>query len=112
MFRLQGMTKKARPEEIYRWLTYREAHGLTYAELATRAGVSMSTVFRWTRQAKVQRETDRSAFAQVAIPEDPNRIGIDSGITLRVGAVAIEVQAGFDAALLRQILATLQNPPC
>lgn len=81
--------------------------GESTREAARRLGVTMSTAFRWVRMdAEVVRghrdDGARPTFVEL-VPIGPT----PAALVVRVGAAAIEVDAGFDAALLRAAVAAL-----
>lgn len=68
--------------------------------MAARLGVPASTAYRWMRGAGASVESaamKRPTFVEV-VAERAQR-----SILVRVGVVEIEVQAGFDARLLREL---------
>lgn len=79
--------------------------GETLRAAATRIGVPMSTAHRWMRIAAVasSRASTRKPRFVEAVVERAER----STIRVCIGAAAIEVCAGFDAELLREVAAAL-----
>jgi len=69
---------------------------------AARFGVSVATAYRWMKDASVAPSTAVPTFVEV-MPETAER----AKLTVRVGAAEIEVEAGFDAQLLRQVVVAL-----
>jgi hypothetical protein len=72
---------------------------------ATRLGVPVSTAYQWKRSAVAKSlavATPAPTFVEV-VPEGAAR----SAMRIRIGAAEIEVRAGFDAQLLREIVDVL-----
>jgi len=69
--------------------------------VATRLGVPASTAYRWMRRTAVE-SAPRPTFVEV-VAERAER----STILVRVGVAEIEVHAGFDARLLREVAEAL-----
>lgn len=63
--------------------------------VAERLGVSASTAYLWLKA--------KPRFVRL-VPETPKKV---ASLVLRVGGVAIEVDAGFDAELLRTVVSAL-----
>ena len=74
--------------------------------VAARLGVPASTAYRWMRVADAAEPAPamRPTFVEV-VPERAERES--SAILVRVGVAEIEVRAGFDAWLLREIAEAL-----
>jgi transposase-like protein len=68
--------------------------------VAERLGVSASTAYLWL---KASRGKAKPQFVRL-VPEAPERA---ASLVIRVGDVAIEVDAGFDAELLRTVVSAL-----
>jgi len=66
---------------------------------AARLGVSVSTAQRWMRLAAAE---TTPAAAQRFVEVVPER-AVRSTIVVRIGVAEIEVRAGFDARLLREV---------
>jgi transposase-like protein len=79
---------------------------------ATRLGVGVSTAYRWlraaapARAARPRRPTSRPVFIEVAPERDRERVA-PASVRVRVGVAELEVTAGFDAGLLRAVVAAL-----
>lgn len=74
---------------------------------ARRLHVTMSTAYRWARRPPG--EVPASA-AGVPTFLEVVAAGVPSGaVVVRVGAAQIEVRAGFDAELLRAVIAALEG---
>jgi transposase-like protein len=77
--------------------------GETVRAAATRLGVPMSTAQRWVRlAATASSPTPKPRFVEAVVDrvEPPT-------IRVRVGVAQLEVRAGFDARLLREVAAAL-----
>ena len=77
--------------------------GETVRAAATRLGVPMSTAQRWVRKAAAAPSpTPKPRFVKAVVHrvEPP-------AIRVRVGVAQIEIHAGFDARLLREVAAAL-----
>ena len=83
--------------ELIRAVTKR---GEAVTVVAARLGIPLSTAYRWVRLATATTATPM--FVEV-VPERAAR----ATIVVRVGGVEIEVRAGFDAQLLREVTAAL-----
>jgi hypothetical protein len=68
---------------------------------AARLGVPVSTAYQWTRAAAAKAAPSPTFVEVVAERSTP------SAIQVRVGAAEIEVRAGFDARLLREVVDAL-----
>jgi transposase-like protein len=70
---------------------------------AARLGVPASTAYRWLRAAAARaRLAPTPTFVEVVAER-----AVGSAILVRVGAAEIEVRAGFDARLLREVARAL-----
>lgn len=85
--------------ELIRAVTRR---GEAVSVAAARLGVPVSTAQRWMRLAAETTPAPAPTFVEV-VPERAVR----STIVVRVGVAEIEVQAGFDARLLREVAEAL-----
>ena len=75
--------------------------GATVREAAARVGVTPSTAYLWSK-AKPSRDKPRFALVVPAVERAPS-------LTVRVGAASVHVETGFDAALLRDVVAALRE---
>jgi hypothetical protein len=90
-----------RAEEIAALLAYREAEGLTYAELAEETGVAKATLSWWSWRL---RRDSQQGFAEVVVGEEAD-VGDDStGVSILAGGIAIQIERDFDAGTLAQVL--------
>ena len=78
--------------------------------------VGKSTAYRWLKRARPTTPPTRGVAAARPTPRRPTfarliRAPADrTAMTLRVGGAVIEIHAGFDAALLRALIAALEVP--
>jgi len=94
------------------------AAGTTVSQAAAHLGVKTMTAYSWARSAGARTDAQgrgrkaRGRKALVPAPTFVRLVRMDdepAPLTVRVGAVEIEVRAGFDAALLRAVVAALQG---
>lgn len=78
------------------------ASGQSTARYGLEHGISQSTLFRWAREEAGRRQVLR--FLPVVV--EP---GVPSALAVHVGGARIEVKAGFDAKLLREVVAALRG---
>ena len=73
---------------------------------ATRLGVVVGTAYKWLRTsgARDAARVARPGFARLVAASTP-----DPRLLVRVNAAEIEVRAGFDAELLRSVVAALRD---
>lgn len=86
---------------LARW----EASGLSCRAFCASSGVSLKRLYRWRRRLRPRDPRGREAGASpggfaLAVPSPGVRVRLACG-------AQIEVDPGFDAALLRQVLAAL-----
>lgn len=86
--------------ELIRAVTRR---GEAVSVAAARLGVPVSTAQRWMRLAAAETTPAPAPTFVEVVPERAVR----STIVVRVGVAEIEVQAGFDARLLREVAEAL-----
>lgn len=77
--------------------------GEAVTRAAARLGVPVSTAYRWMRVAV----TESSAVVTPTFVEVVAERAALSTILVRVGVAEIEVRAGFDARLLREVVESL-----
>lgn len=75
--------------------------GETVPVVAARMGVGASAAYLWIKEA---REASKPTFAKLVRALPPS-----SSMVLEVGRARVRVEAGFDAALLRQVVAALSG---
>lgn len=94
------MTRENWARHVERW----RASGLRAAEYGRREGLNASTLRWWS--SRLRREPVTPAFIEVAVNE-PNSAGV---IEIALGdRVLVHVRRGFDAELLRQVVAALEG---
>ncbi|MBE7453697.1 MAG: helix-turn-helix domain-containing protein [Kofleriaceae bacterium] len=81
-----------------------QEHGEAVPTAAARLGVGLSTAYRWMRSAPATRPAPM--FIEV-VPERERAAPGPACLRVRVGGAEIEVQAGFDARLLREVVEAL-----
>ena len=91
-----------------------EASGLSVAEFARRNGFHQTTLSRWKRVlAAKSKPPTTSLVLSRARPGSPARVSApsaregDGSIELAFGSLTIRVRRGFDAELLRAVLAAV-----
>jgi transposase-like protein len=67
---------------------------------AARMGVGASAAYLWIKEA---REAGKPTFARLVPASTPSQ----SSMVLEIGRARVLVEAGFDAALLRQVVSAL-----
>jgi transposase-like protein len=100
------MRRKFTEKDRQRYLAELEASGETPWRFARRVGVTPVNLYRWM---KVQQRASRPKFARLvttrrsgeASPAAPGRISV------QIGDALVHVEAGFDAGLLRDVVAAL-----
>jgi len=75
--------------------------GASVREAATQVGVTPSTAYLWSKSTRTQ-SAPRFALLVPAAKSVPS-------LTVRVGAASVHVESGFDAALLRDVVAALRE---
>ena len=81
----------------------KKRRGEPMSTVAARLGVPVSTAYRWMRSAAVESAPLISPTFVEVVPERTEL----STILVRVGVAEIEVHAGFDARLLRELAEAL-----
>ena len=77
--------------------------GESVPAVARRFGIARSTVYTWIRRAGGAEKTPTPlGFMELVTGSDP-----EVGLMVRVGAAEVHVRAGFDAELLRAVVAAL-----
>ena len=83
-----------------------QEHGEAVPTAAARLGVGLSTAYRWMRSATATRPAPM--FIQVVPERERERAAPGPAcLRVRVGGAEIEVQAGFDVRLLREVVEAL-----
>jgi len=96
------MGKRYRLKERARLVETVRASGEPIKVVAKRLGVKESTAYYWMKRAS---KTKTPKFARVI----PTALPSKASVTIDVGGVSIHLDAGFDAALLREVVAALQG---
>jgi hypothetical protein len=83
------------------------SRGETVRVAAMRRGIPLSTAQRWVRlAAAASSPTPKPRFVEVIVDRTE-----PATIRVHVGVAELEVRAGFDAQLLRQVAAALGDEP-
>lgn len=69
--------------------------------------IPLHRYYYWRRRLSATVEPGDGVVEWLDLPSDAS-----PKLTLRVGSATIEVSAGFDAALLRAVVAALEASPC
>ena len=96
------MGKRYKATDRERLIGTVRASGEPVKVVAKRLGVKESTAYYWMRQA---RRTELPTFAQVI----PASRATQASLSIDVGGVTIYLEAGFDAALLRDVVVALKG---
>ena len=100
---------------VWRRLLERFTPGeMTVHEWCDQQGVSTNQYYYWRRRLKA---------ANTATPQNENWLAVEvldptpipttpSGVSVRIAVAAIELQSGFDPAMLRAVVAALGGQPC
>ena len=94
------MRKRHTAEDRDRLIAEVRATGEIPRVVAERHGVCASSAYRWMKEAT---PPDAPVFARVV----PARAAVRSVLVVQLGGVTIRVEAGFDAELLRGVVAAL-----
>ena len=94
------MRKRHTAEARERLIAEVKATGETPRVVAERLGVCASSAYRWTKDASM---ASAPVFARVVPSQSASR----SGFVVQLGRAAIRIEAGFDADLLRDLVAAL-----
>jgi len=94
------MRKRHTAEERERLIAEVRATGEVPRVVAERMGVCASSAYRWMKEAS---DAGAPVFARVV----PSRAASSPALMVQLGRVTIRVEAGFDAELLRGIVAAL-----
>jgi len=94
------MRKRHSVEDRERLIAEVKATGKTPRVVAERLGVCVSSAYRWVKEAS---SSQAPVFARVV----PSRPSSRSGFVVQLGGAAIRIEAGFDADLLRDLVAAL-----
>jgi len=86
----------------------------TVAEAASRLGVTLSTAYKWMRDAasgasRSRRRSTGSPAAPTFVQVLRSRDAAAAAIAVRIAGAEIEIRHGFDAELLREVVEALQG---
>ena len=96
------MGKRYKAKDQARLVETVRASGESVKVVARRMGVKESTAYYWMKRAG---KAETPKFARVIQTVLPSR----ASVTIDIGGVSIHLEAGFDAALLREVVAALQG---
>jgi transposase-like protein len=99
------MRKRYTAEQRERLVAEVRSTGEKVPVVAARMGVQASTAYLWIKQAGVP--ASKPTFARVM----RTQVVSPSSVVLEVARVRVVVEAGFDAGLLREVVAALSNKP-
>ncbi|MEM6706018.1 MAG: hypothetical protein AAF690_25100 [Acidobacteriota bacterium] len=85
-------------------LKRKESEGLAYAEFAEASGVPYSSLIRWLPRVRREREHEGSSSFVELDPQSAQHSSIE---VVLAGGHRLVVRDGFDASLLRQVVAVL-----
>ena len=97
------MRKQYTAEQRERLIAEVRATGEGAGVVARRLGVTPSSAYLWMKAATASATASTPAFARVVSRPRPMR--------LEVGSAVLFVESGFDAELLRQVVAALSIAP-
>ena len=99
------MRKRHTAEERERLIAEVRATGEIPRVVAERMGVCASSAYRWMKEASDAGASDAGApvFARMV----PSRTASSPALMVQLGRVSIRIEAGFDAELLRGVVAAL-----
>ena len=85
--------------------------GLSVSDWCRKRKVSESAFYAWKRKLACEPTVPRQRFAQLVVSDagvsGMRQMSGNASLRIRLGDARIEVPAGFDAATLRVVLATL-----
>jgi transposase-like protein len=96
------MAKRYTERDRSRFLTELTRSGDRVYVVAERLGISVSTGFRWKKEADAS--ADAPVFARL-VREPP----LEASLTLDVGGARLHIGPGFDADLLRAVVQALRG---
>ena len=102
------MRRKFTAAEKQRFLTELKVSGETPWRFARQAGITPGTLYRWMEKQAV---TPAPRFARL-VSEHRGRpaLGVAAGrVSVQVGDARVQVEPGFDAVLLRAVVAALSG---
>ena len=101
--------RRANPEQMAKWLAWREQHGWSFPETARRCGQPAWKLRWWRKRLERTRsaETAGRAFVAVELTDAPSSTAAALDVTTRSGH-RVSVPAGFDPEHLRRVLRALE----
>lgn len=101
--------RRANPEQMAKWLAWRERHGWSFPETSRRCGQPAWKLRWWHRRLERTRasETSGRAFVAVELTSASSSTAVTLEVTTRSGH-RVQVPAGFDPEHLRQLLRALE----
>ena len=96
----EGMRKRHSAEDRERLIAEVKATGDIPRVVAERLGICASSAYRWVKDAA---PVEAPVFARVV----SSRSAPGSGLVVQAGRATIRVEVGFDAELLRNVVAAL-----
>jgi transposase-like protein len=97
------MRRKFTERERQRYLAELKASGEKPWSFAHRVGITPANLYRWMR---LERRRTAPQFA-LLVPKRTPAIG--SRVSVQIGDATVQVEPGFDAALLRAVVAALSD---
>ena len=97
------MRRRYTAEQRERLLAEVRKTGETVRVVAERLGVTASAAYLWIKEAS----TEPSALVFARVVRSPAPAG--RSLTLEVGRARVQVEPGFDAALLREVVSALSD---
>ena len=89
--------EQERRREVEQW----QRSGQPAGRYASAHGYSATSLLKWAAAARREH-----AFVRLEVSEAP-RLGPSSDVIVEIGAARVRVAKGFDAAVLRQVVAAL-----
>jgi hypothetical protein len=104
-----GKPRDRRKEQQWRqWLERWQRSGLSAAAFCRRQGVAEGRFYAW-RRILARRDAEQTAFVPVRVLAEPASLPDASLELVLPNGRRLRVPRGFDAATLRQVLATLEE---
>jgi transposase len=85
-----------------------EAPGAVVAEVARRADICTSLVYKWRREARKSACASASGFAPLVIEAPPSAEGAPDVIVVEVNSARVRISAGAPSALIAATLKALR----
>jgi transposase-like protein len=99
------MRKRHTAEERERLIAEVRATGEVARVVAERMGICASSAYRWMKEASPAGAPGAPVFARVL----PAREALRPALVVQLGRATIRVESGFDAELLRGVVAALSE---